>query len=994
VLENGEVKFRIRLFGAFEACVEGKPLPPLRSQKGHWLLALLALRQGQEVPRALLAQTLWPESLPSNALTGLRQNLADLRKALGAVANDIIDVTPRTLCLAVEGVEVDVRAFDRAIEKGDPQSLQRAAALYGGPLLQEYAEPWIVGEREAREQRYVKAVEQLAALAGAAGSDAEAIDYLRRGIAVDPINEPLIRALLRALAKTGDYGGIVPVYQGLIQRLNELFQAAPASETQGLYQQLRAEGRRRARIEPPRPLSPAAAPPIRVPHPLTPLIGREEQIRTLSMQLATVRMVTVVGAGGAGKTRLVIHVATELAANYADGVWFIDLSALTAPELITQQVAQALCLPEERGRTRRETLLGFLQPKQLLLVLDNCEHLIAALAELAATLLSHCPALHILATSRQKLGLMGEQVCHLNGLALPTNTPHSTPEPPLQSEAEQLFLARAQAVNAEFEPKDDTAQAVAALCRKLDGLPLAIELAAALIETLTPQEILARLETGRDLPSGDNFVRPHRHQTLEALMESSYCLLSPSEQTLMRRLAVFAGGCTLHDCEVVCREPAPAMSPDRQPDSEADPHPDLLPDLSRLVSKSLVIVEARAGASRYRMLDTIHRYAARQLEQRGESAALHIRHCDYFLQLAEEADSYLTGPDQTRRLARLDEELDNLRVALRTAETTNGRIMLRLVNALGRFWQIRGYWSEGRNWIDRALALPQADSADALRANALNWASMLATYQGDLSRGEKYAALGLSIWEKLVDTRGMANSLGCLGIVVCNRGDYAGSRRYHAQSLDLARANGDETGMAGELGYLGNVAMAQGDYEAARAYYAESLALRRKLQDVWGVAASLNNLGLLARHDRDWKAAHRFLEESLTLRRQLGDRRCVAITLNLLGLCACEQEEVEPARRYLTEGLAHCREIGDRRSIAYALEAFASLAHLEGQPERAVRLLGAASALREEIASPLPPSEQPEDLARKRALRETLGEEAFMEQWNAGRTASPQTVMD
>lgn len=971
----------IRLFGSFEATVGSAPLPELRSQKGKWLLALLALRQGQETSRVWLASTLWPDSLQSEALTSLRQSLSDLRRALGDPAEGLLIVTTNTLCLSVERADVDVRTFDRLITKDDPDALQRAVALYRGPLLEECAEPWALLERETRQQQFVKALEKLAAYATAAGGDDQALDYLRRGVATEPTNEPLHIALLHSLTRLGDYGGAVLAYQALRRRLQEEFLAQPSPELQSLYLKIRAEADRRAR--PSRPVAPSVVslPIVRVPHPLTPLIGREAQTQQILAQLALARLVTLVGTGGAGKTRLALHIALLLAEEYADGVWFVDLSTLHASDLLPQQVALALGVPEERGRTRLETLIDFLRSKQLLLILDNCEPVVAACAELAASLLSSCPKLRILATSRWKLNLMGENVCQVSGLALPEAAPSLDAPTLLQSEAARLFVERARAIRVDLPLTSRDVLAIARLCALLDGLPLALELAAALVETLTPDEIVARLEVGLDFPFSDDPVRPRRHRSLEALLESSITLLTPPEQTLLQRCAVFSG--------VWTREEADALCADAPPD-----RPDLLPLLSRLVAKSLVIAEPRDGKTRYRMLDVIRRYAEKKIEQSGEADALRRRHLALSLQLAEEAERRLTGPEQAHWLTHMDDAYDNLRAALRFAEMTDATAMLRLVNALGRFQQIRGYWSEGKRWIERALAKPGNENEQALRASALNWASILATYQGEMNEGQAFAEQGLSIWETLADMRGIASSLGCLGIVAANRGDYIAARTYHEKSLELARFEQDESGMAASLGYLGNIATATGDFEGAKTYFTASLELRRALNDAWGVAASLNNLGLLARNRRDWTEARRRLAASLEMRRALGDRRCLAISLNLLGQCDCEEGDLSSAREHLEESLNLSLEVGDKRSIAYAVEAFAALAMYEERPEHATLLFGFAAALRETIGSPLPPSEQPAYSAKQRNLQMTLGEAAYQHQRLTGKALSLEQAVN
>jgi predicted ATPase/DNA-binding SARP family transcriptional activator len=652
----------MRLLGPFDVRLQGQPLPPLRSQKGQWLLALLTLRAGREVPRAWLAETLWPDSLAEEALRSLRVSLTDLRKGLGSEASRLRSPTTRTLLLDLEGVDVDVLAFDADIRRGRRESLEQAVARYGGPFLEGCGELWALSEREAREQAYLKALETLATEAMADGDDAQAIAYLRRGVFIDLFHQSTHRALMRALAHTGDAAGALPVYHDLRRLLYERFQAEPQPETTALYQQIQAGARRRAKAKAP-PLPPASAPSYPLPHPLTDLIGREREIAEIAARLPSARLVTLTGIGGIGKTRLALHIAREVAESYADGVCFVNLEALTQPDLVPQTIASALGLHAAVGRPWMTVLTDFLRSKQILCVLDNCEHLIAKCAETARTLLRDCPHLQILATSREKLGIVGEVAWRVPALASPPSQErfarYGDAREVASYPAVRLFVERATAVRTDFALTDRNAPAVARLCVRLDGIPLALELAAAQTAALSVEEIAAHLAQQGDLSSEDDRSAPGRQRSLRATIAWSYDLLPVSERALLRSLSVFAGGGTLEAVEAVC------LSLLSEPEGERSPEPSgLLRLLSRLIGKSLVNVEEERGKTRYRLLDTVRRYARERLSAAGESASLQDRHLAYFLSLAERRESQLTGQEQESALEDLEREHDNFRAAL------------------------------------------------------------------------------------------------------------------------------------------------------------------------------------------------------------------------------------------------------------------------------------------------------------------------------------------
>ena len=946
---------RISLLGPFRAQVDGKSLPPLRSIKGQHLLALLALRHGRDVPRIWLAETLWPDSLQMDALGSLRQSLTDLRRALETQADRLQSPTRTHLRLDASGVEIDVIAFDAAVKKGGAEAWKQAVGLYRGALLEGAAEAWILGEREARQQAYLNALEHLAAVARVEGDAAGEIAYLRRSVVCDPLREEAQRALMQTLARAGEFQAALDVYQNL-RRLHQEQGAQPAPETNAVYQQIRGEAREKAAQQRRGTIPiPTQADGIgkmaersrgNVPLPLSSLIGREDVLRDIKAGLFTSRLVTLVGTGGVGKTRLAVQAANNLAEDFADGTWFLDFSLFASTangERIAQEMAALLAVVEQPGRSRLQTLQDALRSRNLLFVLDNCETLLDVGRQIAQTLLQTCPNVRFLVTSRQRLQMNSETTFPIAPLALPDEEDVTNGER-LNAPALRLFVERAQAVRPSFLPNADNAPALIEICRRLDGLPLALELAAALSDVLTPEEIAVRLNDRFVLLGAQNTARPPRHQTLRAVIESSVTLLASAEQVLQRRLSAFVGGWTL--------EAAEALSPSLP----------VFLTLRTLVSKSLVVAEEQGGDMRYRLLESIREYASEEAHKAGETDALQARHLDYYTDFACRAEAHLTGPKQGAWLERVEAEAGNLRAALAWAEARaeNRAQGLRLAGALGRYWQIRGHFAEGRQQLLRLLDASETHSAPAIRANALNWAGLLSVFQGDFTTAQALCEQAYALWQSIENEAGAAGSLGILGIVAANRGELQLARRCYGQALERARAVGVRLGVAGTLGYLGIVAVSQGYYEEARTYYEESLSLRRELGDVWGIAASLNNLGLLARRMGDPDTARDLLNQTLAIRRELRDRRSMGITLNVLAHVAWQQGDLQMASAYQVEALELFTRLGDRRSIAYGLEMGARLAISQGQSERAMHLVNEARRIRANIGTPLPPAEQQE----------------------------------
>jgi predicted ATPase/DNA-binding SARP family transcriptional activator len=1013
--EAGISGLSIRLFGRFEVEVDGLPLPKTRSRKERWLLALLVLERGRPVSRAQLAQTLWPfPDHPADlAAYNLRRSLAELRRALGRRADRLQSPTPRTLALNLEGAEVDLLAFDTALFDGDAASLARAVALYRGPLLSECNEAWALRERTKREQDALKALEELSARAMTAGDYEAAIGYLRRAVAADPLRERAQRALMEALAKSGDHNAAIQTYQQLSRLLLREQNAVPDAETTALFHALRSELRNRSRKE---PIPPSPSPPVaprHLPVPLTTLVGREEQIRGIETRLRLVRLLTLTGSGGVGKTRLAVQIAESLAEDDHDGVWFVDLSSLTDPSLVPQTVAFALEVREEVGHTLTQTLIRALQSRQLLLVLDGCEHLVSSCARLVESLLQGCRHLRILATSRQPLGVAGETVWRVPSLSLPdpSRLPAADRDlPPLLMDyaAIRLFVERAALVQPDFQLTPHNARAVAQVCLRLDGIPLAIELAAARVKALPVEQIARRFNQLFRLLTGGPRSALSRQQTMEATIRWSYDLLSEPERRLLCRLSVFAGNWTLEAAEAVCGEA-------------------VLDLLSSLIDRSMVVYEPRHGEGRYRLLETVRQYGRERLAEFDEAEPLGDRHLHYYLQRAEEAAPTLFGPEAEPWLNLLEAEHDNLRAALEWALTGKhcGEEALRLTAALWRFWHRRGYLSEGRGWLTAALSASDGLGRTAARAGACNGAGFLAFHQGEVAAARLYLDEALSIagelgdraliaaalhsqgymawyWNDLASAhrhyeselaihreagnrQEVARTLCHLGIIAGDRGDTDLSRLYFEESLTIAREVEDRALVATCLHSQGHTAVYRRDYAAARALYAQVLALGREMNDRTRVATALHRLGSVAYVEGDFAAARRHLEESLAVGRALEEKTLIAAALHHLGLAIGAQGERAPARSHLAESLALYQELRDNRGIALVLDACAGLAVAQGQERRAALLLGAADALREAVSSPARPSHRAEGDPTLLAARVALGDTELTTVLDKGR---------
>ena len=675
--------------------------------------------------------------------------------------------------------------------------------------------------------------------------------------------------------------------------------------------------------------------PHNLPIHLSTFIGREREIEKVKQLLSTSRLVTITGAGGSGKTRLALQVAADLLATFPDGVRLVELASLSEPALVPQTVISALDIREQPGRHTREVLSNYLRPRQMLLILDNCEHLVDACAALAESLLRACPYLHILATSREAIGITGESAWMVPSLSVPN--PARLPAPGaelvsalIQYEAVQLFLDRTAAVQPTFRLTEQNATAVAQICHHLDGIPLAIELAAARMRALSAEQIAARLDDRFNLLTLGSRTALPRQQTLRATIDWSYDLLPEAERSLFDRLSVFVDGWTLAAAETVCSGRVIQKN-------------QVLDLLTRLVDKSLVIMEEQEKGVRYHMLATIRQYSREKVAELEAPATIRQRHLHFFLSLAEAAEPNLRGAEQVLWLDQLEVEHGNLWAALEWALSRGETGMsLRLAGSLWLFWYLRGYWHEGREWLQRTLAAGDSEEMTPARIKALCGAGWLADESG---REAPFYQESLVLARQVNDSWATAFSLRGLGAMAANQGNREKAMALLDESQVLFRESGDSWGIALALFNQGWVVFEQNNYQRAERLWEESLSLFRQVGERWGMAVSLGALGLLARLDNNYPRATSLSKESLTLFRELADKAGIAQSLLRLAHVAFRRDEFKQAASLFCEAIDLQQELGYTTAVAYSFNMLGLIACYQGDFEQATALLEESLAL-------------------------------------------------
>jgi predicted ATPase/DNA-binding SARP family transcriptional activator len=932
-----------RILGSIEAIGDEGPIP-LGAPKQRALLAFLLLNANTVVSRDGLVDSLWGSESPKSAVSSLQVYVHGLRRALG---DEVIERHGTGYRLHLDPSSLDLSRFERLVDHaaaalasgraGDAnEDLGRALDLWRGqPLADLAGEPIHEAEAGKLEEQRLRAVELLHDAELELGRHDELVPELERLIAAEPYREHLRAQHALALYRSGRQAEALAACRAARELLVEELGVDPGPELQELERRILRHDPALAAPETPAPGR------VQLPTPPTPLVGRRLEVAAIAALLRRddVRLVTLTGPGGAGKTRLSIAAAAELAAELRDGAVFVDLAAVNDPALLGPALAQALEV-SETGGAMEEVLAASLRDRSMLLLLDNLEQLVPSV-ELVSRLLAAAPRLLVLATSRTPLRLAGEHEYAVPPLAAPEPGAELSFEELAANDAVRLFAARAGAVDPEFQLDDGNAAAVAEVCARLDGLPLAIELAAARSKLLPPDTMRTRLDRALDLLVGGAHDLPGRQRTLRATLEWSHGLLSEDESTLFARLAVFAGGWTLEAAEAVCGE------------DEID----VFETLASLVDESLVRPLRRpTGEPRFAMLETIREYAAELLDASGEAETQRRRHCeDLLAQTEARASAWYAGEDpQELFFPFVDQEQDNLRAALAwAAERGEFGLEVRLAVAARWYWAVQGHLSEGRRVFDGILARRSGQPKE-LRALALVHGAIFPFRQGENE-------LAASLLQ---------------------------------ESLDLYRELGDEDGIARAIAELGGVAIAQMDLDRAAALYEEAVPLFRSQGRLSRVGASLGNLGTIAQMRGDAETAVGYYMQAIEASRAAGDEDGNAVNLHNLGRSELALGRTDEAMAALRESLLIARRLGYREVIAYCLSGFAEVATLEQDAARAATLLGASESLFSEIGAIPSPDEAEAQQRVTDYVVEVLGPERVTELCADGAATALDELLD
>jgi len=818
-------------------------------------------------------------------------------------------------------------------------------------------------------------------LAEAVGLDPTNLSKRMHGVAGERLSDENVRAIVSVLA---EWGALTTQAEAL--ELLALVNCPPftAAQWQAPPLDLLTPPPAPARAAAASSVSPATNPnpPTRhnLPPPLTSFVGRQQELRELETLLGSTRLLTLTGIGGCGKTRLALELGYRLTDRFAGGVWLVELAALNDSSLLAHAVARTLGLKEQAGVDLVATLIAAVGGHEKLLIVDNCEHLVASTASLIHQLLLGCPNLRVLATSRETLRVAGEYVWPVPTLSLPPIRIAVSARVLPRYEAVRLFVTRAKAASPGFSLSEQNATAVRTVCEMLDGIPLALELAAARVGVLAVEQISGRLHQRFRLLTGGSRTASPRQQTLQALMDWSYDLLTAEEQLLFSRLAVFAGGCELTAVEVVCSDEQ--LTADR-----------CLEVLAALVNKSLLLTRGQPGAMRYLMLETLREYATTKLSGSGEATNVQQRHAAYYLQMAETAEPELRGSEQAMWLTQLEAEHDNMRAALGwSINKGQSEIARGLSGALAAFWVGHGHFTEGREWLRLSLALSGDDNL-AAKAKMLHGAANLALYQGDYNTARQLYEQVVVLQQQLHNQKGAASALNNLGIIAEYQGDYLTARNLYENSLSIQRELGEKWNIAASLNNLAIVVNILGDADTSSKLVAESLALRQELGDKRGVAQCLGMQADAAIKSRSYEAAQLALTEAVAIARALEDRWLMANLLGSSADVAIALTNYHTATNFVREAIKLINELQDRLGLATMLYRLARILVSQGQPTAAAILHGAEEALRKTIGSTLPPDYLAAHNELVASLQAAQNKAAYATAWAEGQAMSLDEVI-
>ncbi len=955
-------QWRIRLLGGLSVEREAHPISRFRTQKTAALLAYLAYHRAPQ-SREVLMTLLWPESEPHLARHNLRMALSSLRSQLenSDLPGSVLRADRNTICLDSTAVATDVASFEAAIARAhtEPGCWNTAVELYGGTLLAGFYEEWIAPEARRLEELFFQALARAVRELENRGDIEGALRLAGSGAVVDPLREAAQRDVMRLYARCQPSLALRHYHQ-LETRLRGELGCAPDAATQNLAAQIQSTIARNEIIPPPDDSAPGA------PAPLTQFFGRESEIAGLHTLLASdARLITLTGIGGSGKTRLALETVRYLPARaqcWPGGIQWISLADISDASLLTGTLINALQLRAAPDLAPFDELVSFLNQQPTLLVLDSFEHLVETGAPFVKQLLERVSHLRCLVTSRRTLGLEGEREFVVSPLGVPAPDT-ATPAALLDCESAQLFANRAQLVQRDFAVTLANAATIAALCARLEGLPLAIELAAARAGALSPARMLDLLDARFDLLVSRKRGVSERHRTLRAAIGWSYDLLDDKLQGFFAALSVFRGGCTLEAAKNVCGENA-------------------LEALEMLRECSLITGRERAGEMRFGSLETLREFGAEQLAPQ-QRATLQRQHCQWFVQLAE------TDESDALWFARLCAENDNLRAALEWSLDNDAELALRLAGALPAFWERRAQIAEAQSWLQRARVL---DSPAPLRVKVLFGAGRIAFVQCDAA-AQKYLEAALELFDGERDRANIAVSLSMLGILVWNRGQFDAAARLFERQLKLwhdfepSQTNDERVrrgGIAHALSQIGNLAVAQRDFDAALAPLHEAQRHFDALGDACGLAYVKDALGHIAMARGDHEDARALFDASIQLYRGADEALWLIRALWGRGHVARDEGDVAAALALYRECLRMARRNRNRISMPYLLEAVAVIEVGRGQNARGACLLGAAHALREELAMIIMPIWEQNYQRALDKSRAALGEVAFERAWSQG----------
>jgi predicted ATPase/DNA-binding SARP family transcriptional activator len=973
----------VKLLGKFDVRGDGKPIT-ISSRPAQSLFAYLILSAGTSHRREKLAGLFWPESLEETARDNLRHALWRVRKTLESGSSTRF-LHADDLTIKFESSSdywLDVAELEKVGENASADELIAVLSQYQGELLPGFYDEWVMLEREHLASIFEHHMARLMSLLQEEKRWLDILEWGERWIKLGQKPEPAYRGLMTAHAAKGDMSKVAATYQRCAKSLKE-YGVEPSEQTRALYERLKA-GKENLETGPTVPVKEKRKelPITNLPVPITSFIGREKEIDEIIRLLGRHRLVTLTGPGGVGKTRLAIQSSNELLGEFKDGLWWVELAPLMDEALLPQAVAQVLGVRESPNQPLTELLKSFLRQKQLLLVLDNCEHLIAGCAQLAEGILSACPKLKVLATSREALGLTGEEVWSVPILSLPSLQRMSLSDLLMQYEGIRLFVERASAALSDFTLTERNASSVTQVCQRLDGMPLAIELAAARVRMMSVGEIAKHLDDRFNLLTAGSRTALPRHQTLRAAIDWSYDLLSQPEQIFFNRLSVFAGGLTLEAAEEVAAGGSVTKS-------------QVLDLLGQLINKSLVIVEMRSEdddfESRFGMLETIREYAREKLDESGETEQIRQRHRDFFIVLAEQAEPELRRTGQMVWLDRLEGEYDNLRSAWDCAIESDAKLASRLASALLDFWMMRGNPSEGREWLAQLLPQTAQWRQTAGRARVLSVAGRLSYFHRDIVSARQLLEEALAIAKALGDKKQMAFALNWLGYIANYRRDDQTAEAVAEEGLTIYQELQDPLGIVETTFALAMTS--PGQYPEAEERCISSLAKLRELGDNFGVAYALNLLGELVRFRGDYERARQFYEENLEILRKLGSRATVPPMLNLAWV-SLHRGDTRRAKALFEESWNRSSESGDKGTMTECLTGFAGVVVMVGKPEQAARLIGAAESLLRRIGWTMSAVDQKDYDHYVAVVRGQLDEAAFERARAEGRGMTLEQALE